>query len=193
MRVNERLARQVADVMKLLYARGLVQVKGGNVSVYDRREGLIYISPTGVPRHTVSVDDVAIMTPDGRTVLGTPSSEFRLHLSIYRDLEDSAAVVHAHPPNLIALYEASLALDVSVLTEASIRVGCVTDVPPITPGTQELADAVSRALKASGCRAAVLRRHGVAVYSPVDVYEALDAVEALDDAAKVALLSRRGG
>ena len=193
MRVNERLARQVADVMRLLYQRGLVQVKGGNVSVFDRSEGIIYISPTGVPRHTVGVDDVAVMTLDGRTLLGTPSSEFRLHLAIYREIEGSAAVVHAHPPNLIALYEAGLSLEVGVLTEALIRVGCVTDVPPITPGTQELADEVARALKASGCRAAVLRRHGVAVYSTTDVYEALDAVEALEDAAKVILTSRLRG
>ncbi len=193
MRVDEKISRQIADVMRLLYSRGLVQVKGGNVSFFDRREGLVYITPTGVPRHVIREDDIAIMSLDGRTLVGTPSSEYRLHVSIYRDVEGSIAVVHAHPPSLIALYEAGLRLDVGVLSEASIRVGCVAEVPPITPGTQELADAVVNALKAGGCRAAVLRRHGVAVYSNVDAYDALDAVEALEDAARIILMAKGRG
>ncbi|MGC9210380.1 MAG: class II aldolase/adducin family protein [Acidilobus sp.] len=187
MRFNEQIARQVADVARLLYSRGLTQVKGGNVSVYDRSEGLVYITPTGVPRHLIREDDIAVMKIDGTVLVGTPSSEYRLHLSIYRELEGAVAVVHAHPPDVVALYESGLTLDVGVLMESSIRVGCVTDVPAITPGTQELAEAVAGALKASGCRAAVLRRHGVVAYSGRDAYDALDAVESLADAARIML------
>ena len=91
---------------------------------------------------------------------------------------------------MIALYEAGLRISADVMTEASIRVGCVTDVPPLTPGSEELASATAEALKASGCRAAVLKRHGVVTYSARDVYEALDAAEALADAARVILFSR---
>ena len=189
-RVNEDIARKVADVARLLYARGLVQVKGGNVSFYDRPEGLLYITPTGVPRHTIREDDIAIMKIDGTVLVGTPSSEYRLHLSIYRSIEEAVAVIHAHPADVIALYEAGLRISADIMTEASIRVGCVTDVPPLTPGSEELASATAEALKASGCRAAVLKRHGVVTYSARDVYEALDAAEALADAARVILFSR---
>ncbi|MGC9071260.1 MAG: class II aldolase/adducin family protein [Acidilobus sp.] len=193
MRFNEQIARQVADVARLLYSRGLTQVKGGNVSVYDRSEGLVYITPTGVPRHLIKEEDIAIMRIDGTTVVGTPSSEYRLHLSIYRDLQNSIAVVHAHPADLIALYEAGLTLDIGKLMEAAIRVGCVTDVPALPPGTEEIAAAAAEALRSSGCRAAVLRRHGVVAYSEKDAYEALDAVESLADAARITLLSRTDG
>lgn len=175
----------VADVARLLYQRGLVQVKGGNVSVIDRSSGLVYITPTGVPRHQIKADDIAVMTLDGNVIVGTPSSEFRMHLGIYSSIPSAVGVVHAHPSKVIALYELGSRLDLSITTEAKARVNCVSEVPYIKPGTQELAAAVSDALKQ--CQAAALRGHGIVAYSSRDIYEALDIVEALSDLAEIQL------
>lgn len=190
MRLNEDLANAVAEAIRLLYSRGLVQVKGGNVSAFDRQAGLVYITPTGVPRHLVKPDDIAVVSLDGKVVVGNPSSELMMHLEIYKGVSDAVAVVHAHPVSVLALYESGGRLDLSLTTEARIRTNCVEEVPPLQPGSEELARATAAAL--SRCRAAVLRGHGITAYSSKDVFEALDAVEALSDLAMVQLYSAAG-
>ncbi len=186
--IDREAAEAVVDVLRLLYQRGLVQVRGGNVS-YLAGDGNVYITPTGVPRHRLTWRDAAVMTLDGRVLAGRPSSEWRMHLAIYRTLGGVRSVVHAHPRSVLAAAEAGLRLDPSIFTEASISLGCVAEVPRIKPGTQELADAVARALASSGCRAAVLKGHG-AVTVAEDPYRALDAMEALEDLAWITLASR---
>nr|ALA98809.1 class II aldolase [uncultured Acidilobus sp.] len=174
---------EVADVARQMYARGLTQIRGGNVSVIDRQAGVVYITPTGVPRHLINDDDVAVVSIDGKVLVGTPSSELKMHLGIYRAIQQAKAIVHVHPINVIALYETGRSIDVSLFTESMFRVKCVAEVPPMMPGTEELANAVSEALSRSGCNAAVLRKHGIVTYSAVSAYDALDAAEALSDLA----------
>ncbi len=184
---------QVAEVMRLLYSRRLVSILGGNASIIDRDEGIVYISPTGIPRTRITVDDVAVLTMDGRVVEGKPSSEWRMHLEIYRRIRDATAIVHAHPPyTLLVSRLASKGLTprlsdaLNVLSEAGISAGgCVAEAPWAPPGTEELADRVASALAGSRCRVAVMERHGVVAYSPDSIYRALDAVEAIEDLARI--------
>ncbi|MCE4605063.1 MAG: class II aldolase/adducin family protein [Desulfurococcales archaeon] len=180
----------LATVMRLLYTRGLVQVRGGNASIVDRSRGLVYITPTGVPRHLVSPRDIALITLDGDVVEGSPSSEWRMHVAIYRVIQDASAIVHAHPPHTIAAGELG-GLDVSLTTEASYNITCISLAPPLTPGTWSLAESVAKMLSQNGCNVAIMRRHGVVAYSSKTVYHALDAVEAVEDLAKIHFLMRR--
>lgn len=174
----------LASVMRLLYSRGLVQVRGGNASIVDRDRGLIYITPTGKPRHLVTPEDIAVITMDGRVVSGSPSSEWRLHAAIYKEVGEASAIVHAHPPHVIAAGEVG-GLDLSLTTEASYSISCITLVPPLPPGTWDLAATTAKMLREQGCNAAILRRHGVVAYSSVSIYHALDMVEALEDLARI--------
>ncbi len=190
MRLDENIMHEVADVIRQLYARGLTQVRGGNVSVIDRQAGTVYITPTGVPRHLINDNDIAVVTVDGKVIVGTPSSELRMHLSTYRHVPDAKAIVHAHPVNVLALYESGGSLDLSLFTEAAVRAKCVAEVPPLQPGTEELAEAVGRALESTGCNVAVLRRHGIVAYSTISAYDALDVVEAMADLAQEQALMR---
>ncbi|MEB3851049.1 MAG: class II aldolase/adducin family protein [Desulfurococcales archaeon] len=179
----------VADVMRLLYSRGLVSVRGGNVSVVDRGSGLVYISPSGMPRHLIGPRDVAVIRLDGSVVEGMPSSEWRMHVEIYRRIPGAAAVVHAHGSMAVAAAEAGVALRVGVLNEASYSLGGCGEVPVaprVQPGTWELARAVAGVLESSGCRGAVMRGHGMVAYGET-VYHALDAVEAIEELARVEL------
>ncbi|MEB3861374.1 MAG: class II aldolase/adducin family protein [Desulfurococcales archaeon] len=180
----------LAAVMRLLYSRGLVQVRGGNASIVDRGRGLVYITPTGVPRHLVSPSDIAVITLEGEVVEGRPSSEWRMHVAIYKEVGEAAAVVHAHPPHAIAAGELG-GLDTSLTTEAGYNISCITLVPPLPPGTWGLAESVARGMARSGCNVAIMRRHGVVAYSAKTVYHALDAVEAVEDLAKIHFLTRR--
>ena len=183
-------AEAVAEALRLLYERGLVQVTGGNVSVLSG--DVVYISPTGVPRHRLTWRDVAVIGLDGSVVKGRPSSEWRMHVEVYRRLSGRgvSAVVHAHPRSVLAASTAGLELDVNVFTEAKLRLGCVASVPPMEPGTWELARAVASALDSTGCKAAVMEGHG-AVTVAGDPWRALDAMESLEDLAWILLTSSK--
>lgn len=195
---------QIAEVMKLLYSRRLVSVLGGNASIIDRGKGLVYISPTGIPRTRITANDVAVITIDGKVVEGKPSSEWRMHIEIYRRINDAKAIVHAHPPyTLLVSRLASKGLAprlsdaLSILSEAGISSGgCVAEAAWAPPGTEELADEVASVLTGSRCRVAVMERHGVVAYSTDSIYRALDAVEAIEDLARIvyseALVLRSG-
>jgi L-fuculose-phosphate aldolase len=178
--------RDVSEALRLLYERGLVQVKGGNVSVAEG--GLVYITPSGVPRHRVGWMDVAVIDMDGRVVRGRPSSEWRMHLAIYRALEWARAVVHAHPRAVLSASTLGFKLHSELLEEARARLSCVAYVPWKKPGSWELAESAASTLRSTGCRAAVLERHG-AVTVASDLWEALDAMEALEDLAWITLIS----
>ncbi len=188
---DESKALAVAEVMKLAYMRGLVQVKGGNVSFVDRLRGLVYITPSGVPKYSLKPGDIAVVTMDGVRVKGTPSIEYLMHLSIYKAVEEANAIVHAHPPYTLAAVEAGLKLDLEVLMEASLKIKCYVIIPQLKPGSQELALTVARTLRDSGCNTAILRRHGVVVYSSQDPFDALDTMESLEDLAKIHLLKHQ--
>ncbi len=186
------LQDDVAEAMRLLYQRGLVSVAGGNVSVYYAPLGYVFISPTGMPRHRVGPDSVAIIKLDGSVVNGRPSSEWRLHIEIYRRLggRGVSAVVHAHPRAVLAAVASGVELDVGLLNEAALRLGCVARVPRLPPGTWELARATASALESTGCRGAVLEGHGAVTVGP-SLWEALDAMESLEDLAWITLQASR--
>ncbi len=188
MELNEFYLSQLSDVMKLMYNRGLVQIKGGNASIIDRAKNIIYISPTGVPRHKITNNDISVIDLNGNAIVGFPSSEWRMHLSIYKEVKDAIAVVHAHPPYLLALNRLHKKLDLNYLTETSLKINCLDEVPLIKPGTQELADAVANSAK-KGCNAIILDNHGVVTYSNETIYHALEIIEAIEDLAIIQLHS----
>ena len=43
----EEERRQIVETGRLLYDRGLVQMSGGNISIIDRKTGLVAIKPSG--------------------------------------------------------------------------------------------------------------------------------------------------
>jgi L-fuculose-phosphate aldolase len=90
---DERAA--VADACRSLRRDGLVVGTAGNVSV--RVDDLVAISPSGVDYDVVRAEDVGVHRLDGAPVEAPlrPSSEFPLHLAVYR-ARDVAAIVHTH-------------------------------------------------------------------------------------------------
>jgi L-fuculose-phosphate aldolase len=94
--------RAVADTVRWLMARGLYAGTSGNVSA--RAAGGMLITPTGVPCDDVSAASIVAMSADG-TARGrlAPSSEWRIHLDIYRRRPDVGAVVHTHSTAATAL------------------------------------------------------------------------------------------
>jgi L-fuculose-phosphate aldolase len=92
----------VVAAARTLEASGLNQPRSGNISV--RTDDGFLVTPSGVPAAELTESSIAHMDLEG-TYAGPvpPSSEWRMHLSLYRSRADAGAMVHAHPTFATAL------------------------------------------------------------------------------------------
>ncbi len=182
------LRKLIAEVFRWTYLKGLNHVIGGNVSARLNEETIL-ITPTRMPKHLVRPSSIVKMRLDG-TVIGSgrPSSEWRMHVSVYSVRDDVKAIVHTHQPYTLALHAAGFKVDLSI-AEAQAYLGTsVAEIPYYTPGSQELADAVARALKVRGVNVVILKNHGVVAVGS-NLFEALNRAEVLENVAMITVLS----
>ena len=95
-------ADQLVMFMQRIYDKGLTTMSGGNLSIRDT-QGNIWITPAGIDKGTLTRKDIICVRPDGSCEgPHKPSSELPFHESVYRMRPDLNAVLHAHPPALVA-------------------------------------------------------------------------------------------
>jgi L-fuculose-phosphate aldolase len=182
------LRRSLVEIFRLAYARRLVDLLGGNVSARLGGDEIL-ITPTSTPKVLIKPQSIVKIRLDGTVISGgKPSSEWRMHAGIYRVRSDAKFVLHTHPPNILALTQAGLKVDLS-LSEAISYIGEVAEVPYLKPGSAELAEAVSRAVSKDGVTAVILKNHGLVTIGSTP-YEALNRAEVLDDLAYITLMTR---
>ncbi|MDY3619170.1 L-fuculose-phosphate aldolase [Agathobaculum sp.] len=89
---------QVVEYGKAMIERGLTVGTFGNLSVYNEKENLFAISPSGMDYFKTEPADVVVMTPDGEKVDGDrkPSSEVDMHRIFYQKRPGIRSVVHTH-------------------------------------------------------------------------------------------------
>ena len=89
---------QVVEYGKQLLERNLSVGTFGNISIYNEKENLFAISPSGMDYYKTTPEDVVICTPEGEKVEGTakPSSELDMHRIFYQKRPEIKAVVHTH-------------------------------------------------------------------------------------------------
>lgn len=174
------IKEEIAGAISSLYKRGLITLSEGNISV---REGeIIFITPGGLRKDRVRAEDVAEVKLNGEVIKGKPSSEFKLHLEIYRARDDVGAIVHAHPPFATALAAAGISLEYPILAEAVTLLGPVPIVPFAFPSTEKLASLAAEFAKKRDCL--LLENHG-AVSIAGSLNLALAMMETLEHAAEV--------
>lgn len=88
----------VVEYGKAMIERGLTVGTFGNLSVYNEKENLFAISPSGMDYFQTKPEDVVILTPEGEKVDGDrkPSSEVDMHRIFYQKRPGIHAVVHTH-------------------------------------------------------------------------------------------------
>jgi L-fuculose-phosphate aldolase len=139
-------------------ANGLNTGKAGNVSA--RNDSGFLITASGVPYEQMKPSDVVQMDLDGGyfgDVL--PSSEWRMHMDIYRARPEAQAVVHTHAPHATAI--SCLRKDVPAFHYMIGVTGGATlrCAPYASFGTSELSEAMVEAIK--GRNACLLANHGM--------------------------------
>lgn len=183
--------REIVRVCQRLYERGLIAGPDGNVSV-RLGEDRVLVTPAGMSKVDVTVEDLVELTLDGKQVRGSrrASSEVQMHLRIYQRRPDVQAVVHAHPPQATGFAVAGESFSACVLPEMIFQVGWVPLVPYATPGTPQLADAFEPFLPSHD--AFLMANHGATTVGPT-LTVAHQRMESLEHSARILLTARMLG
>ena len=178
------LLAALLDACRCLHAGGLLAASDGNLSV-RLPNGLIAMTPSGVPKAKVVAGDLAYVQLDGTIYSGRPSSERAMHLAVYRAVPEARAIVHAHPPTAIAW---SLArpelreLPAAGLPEVILAAGRIPIVPMALPGTEAMGANLLPFLPAH--RLLILARHGGLCWGE-SMDEAAGGMERLEQVATI--------
>ena len=126
---------------------GLVAGAGGNISARDGK--IIWMKPSGFAMDDMTPNDLCGMDlATGKQVRGKnkPTSEVNMHLGIYRERPDTQVIFHVHSPWASGIFSSGAQLK-AMFAEFVCDLGRVGTIPYITPTTQALADAVTKAGK----------------------------------------------
>lgn len=153
---------KVAEILRRIYAFGMTTTSGGNVSMRDE-EGNIWITPSAVDKGSITSADIVYIRKDG-TVQGLhkPSSELPFHIAIYKARPDIRAVVHAHPPTLVAFSIIKKVPNTKIIPQAFHLCGKVGYAPYQLPGSEELGQSIADEF-AKGANSVIMENHGTVV------------------------------
>ena len=188
----DSLRRQICDIGKRAYDKGMGAANDGNISVL-LEDGTLLCTPTGVSKGYMTPDMICRIDRTGTLVEDCaykPSSEIKMHLVVYDQREDVRAVVHAHPVYATVHAICGKPLVEQIMPESTIFLGEVPLTPYGLPSTPELAEAIIPALKRHD--ALLLENHG-ALSCGHDLQSAWFKMEALDYYAKVVYLAAAYG
>lgn len=183
---------QVLAYSKKAYKEKLMAGTSGNLSVCIPEKHCFVITPSSVDYNEMQEEDLVLLDFSGHVLEGhyPPSSEWRLHAGIYRNIPRVAAVVHTHSPYATACAAAHYTIP-PVLIEMIPYVGGSVEVAPYaTPGTEEIVRTVLPILNTKN--ACLLANHGVVAVGE-DLQAAYINSVYTEDAAKIVLLALAAG
>lgn len=184
--------REMVEVCRRLYERGLIAGQDGNVSVRIAADRVL-VTPAGMSKVDLRASDLVEMKLRNGHVVPSrrgraASSEVQLHLAVYAIRPDIGAVVHAHPPIATAFGVAGEGIEHPLLSELTYGTGMVPLVPYAPPGSQELADRAAEFLRSHDV--VLLEHHGAVAVGPA-LLAAHQRMESLEHAARILLAARQ--
>lgn len=192
--VNEyEIKKEICEIGKRIYNRGMVAANDGNISV-KLNDHEFLCTPTGVSKGFMTPEFICKVNENGEVLQANkgfkPSSEIKMHMRVYKERPDVNSVVHAHPVYATAFAIAGIPLTQPIMPEAVIALGCVPIAEYGTPSTNEIPDAVSKYLQYFD--AVLLENHGALAYSD-SLLNAYHKMESVEFYAQLLFLSRQLG
>ena len=173
----------IVEYGKKLISSGLTKGTGGNISIYNRRENLMAISPSGLEYFETKPEDVIVLNLKGEIVEGNrkPSSELEMHSIFYQRRTDINAIVHTHSPyaTTIAALNWELPAVSYLVAYAGLNVRCAKYA---TFGTKELAENAFEAM--TDRKAVLLANHGL-LAGAHDIANAFNIAEEIEFSAEI--------
>jgi L-fuculose-phosphate aldolase len=189
---TEREYRQdIIDVGKLVFQKGWVAANDGNITVRLDKDRIL-ATPTGICKGMMDHDDLIIVDMKGQKIEGKKecTSEIAMHLTVYEMRPDIRSVVHAHPPVATGFATAGRALNLALLPEVIIGLGCVPLADYGLPGTPELTKPMLPLIPKYD--AIMMGNHGAVCYGP-DVYKAFFKMETVEHFARISFVAEMLG
>ncbi len=176
-------ADQLVMFMERIYGYGMTTTSGGNLSILDDN-GDIWITPGSVDKGSLTRADMVRITPDGE-IIGNhkPSSEYPFHQHIYKTRPDIKAVLHAHPPALVAFSIVRQLPSTSLIPTVKFSCGEIGMAKYGLPGSTDLGDKISHEFE-KGFNTVILENHGV-VIGAKSMFDAFKSFETLDFSARL--------
>ena len=174
------IKKQICDIGKRIYDRGMVAANDGNISV-KISDNEFLCTPTGVSKGFMTPEYICKVDAQGNVLQANgsfkPSSEIKMHMRVYSKRPDVQSVVHAHPIYATSFAIAGIPLTQPIMPEAVIALGCVPIAEYGTPSTDEIPDAVEKYLPYYD--AVLLESHGALTYSDslLNAYHKMESVE----------------
>lgn len=186
------MKQAVCNWSKQCYAEKLFAGTSGNLSIYDREQGLMVITPTSVPYETIAPEDMVVLRLDGEVLEGPyrPSSEWRMHTAVYEAKEEVSALIHTHSPYATAFAVNNRSIPVILIEMVYFLGGEVPLARYAMPGTRGVGDEAVKVLEdRGGC---LLANHGVLAVGESLEQAHLRAVY-MEDAAKICSIAMSNG
>lgn len=171
------------QVTKQAYADKMFAATSGNLSIFDRENGHMYITPGSYPYEIMTVDDVMVIDLDGNIIDGPhkPSSEWRMHAAVYRAKPDVNAVVHTHSPFATAFAINNMEIPPILYELIYFLGGNIRVAEGAIPGTPEVGENCVKVMdNRNGC---LMGNHG-ALAVGADLPTAYTRAVYIEDAAK---------
>jgi L-fuculose-phosphate aldolase len=185
---TEREVRdEIIEIGRLVFQKGWVAANDGNITVRMDQDRIM-ATPTGVCKGMMHPDDLIVVDMQGNKIYGRKerTSEIAMHLCVYNLRPDIRAVVHAHPPVATGFAAAGKPLNLALLPEVIISLGCVPLADYGLPGTPALTDPLLPYIPKYD--AILMGNHGAVCYGE-DVFKAYFRMETVEHFARISLVA----
>ncbi|HZT40170.1 MAG TPA: class II aldolase/adducin family protein [Bryobacteraceae bacterium] len=183
--------QDIVEIGKLIYQKGWVAANDGNISM-RLGDDRILCTPTAISKGMMKPEDLIICTMKGEKIAGERerTTEIAMHVTIYEMRPDVGGVVHAHPPVATGFAAAGRALNVALLPEVIIRLGCVPLAEYGLPGTPALTEGMLPYIPKYD--AILMQNHGAVCYGE-DAWKAFFRMETVEHFARIAFIAEMLG
>ena len=188
----QEMRQAVCDWSKQSYAEKLFAGTSGNLSVYDKEQDVMVITPTSVPYETITPEDMVVLRLDGGILEGNyrPSSEWRMHAAVYQAKPEVGAIIHTQSPYATAFAVNNRGIPTILIEMVPFLGGDVPLAKFAVPGTRAVGDEAVKVLaERTGC---LLANHGVLAIGASLEQAHIRAVY-IEDAAKICSIAMANG
>ena len=184
---EKELRQDIVDIGRLVYQKGWVAANDGNISIRIDSNRIL-CTPTGISKGMMHPEDLIVCDGKGAKIEGRRerTTELAMHLTVYDMRPDIQAVLHAHPPVSTGFASAGRSLNLALLPEVVINLGCVPLAAYGLPGTPALTEPMLPFIPKYD--AILMANHGAVCYGE-DVYKAYFRMETLEHFARITLVA----
>ena len=185
--------QMIVEAGRKMYNTGLVAGTSGNISMRNPdKEDSVFITPSSMAYDQIQEHDIVEINSKGEPYIKgqRPSSEWQMHVSVYKRFEKYNAIVHTHSTfaTSFAVTHENIPL---ILIEMKPYLGGDLHVAPYRPaGTKELGEVILPYLEdRNSC---LLANHGT-ISCGETLEDAFMAAEYVEDAAKIYYYAKTSG